>query len=383
MRKRLFITFLLLLAFTWASASNRILTGLFYGANHVRATLTIAKGSYDMMSGDQAIFTIKNGETADITASGGKVNVFYKGKNYAGYSKVTFRQAETSEFRIQPAGQKANSRIYQQNLIALSYSGRLQMVNEQDIENYVAGVIEAESGSGQELEYYKVQAVISRTYALNNLNRHSGEGFQICDATHCQVFHGKPRKELKAAIAAEATIGIVIVDQNINLITAAFHSNCGGHTVNAENVWLKPTSYLIGKPDTFCLKMPHSNWEKTITRNHWLDYLQSKRFPVTDQTEEGMSFYSGEKEVFYADSTFKIPMRVIREDLKLRSAFFNIQSIGDSVTFIGQGFGHGVGLCQEGAMQMARRGTKFEDIIHYYYTDVHLMPKDMIWFFQE
>ncbi len=383
MARIFFIICLSLLAAT-SGLAEPVLVGLFYGANHVRVTLKVISGSYDVVADNNVVFTIATSESADITAIDGAVNIFYDSKNYSGYSKIKLLQNGAALFKLQPAGQKPIARVYEQNLIAYPYMGRLQLVSEVEVENYVSGVIEAESGSGQELEYYKVQAVISRTYALNNLTRHALEGFQVCDATHCQVYHGKPRMEMKAAQAAEFTKDIVIVDHEINLITAAFHSNCGGRTLDADEVWSKPTTYLIGKCDTFCLTMPHSNWEKTVHRERWVDYLNTKRYPLTDNpTEQELSFYPSQKIKFYADSSVKIPMKTIREDFKLRSAFFNVQSVGDSVIFMGQGFGHGVGLCQEGAMRMARLGNGYENIIHFYYSDVHLIPRDMVWFYRE
>jgi len=365
-------------------AGTPVKVGLFYGANHVRATFSVNKGSYSVVADGVELFTISSGINADITASSGKVNVFYNGKNYAGNTRLTFVQTVPSEFKVTPAGTKATGRVYLENMIALAYSGRLQLVNELDVEDYIPGVIEAESGSKKELEYYKVQAVISRTYVLDNLGRHNGEGFQICDATHCQVFHGKARFEPLATVATQATEDIVIVDSEINLITAAFHSNCGGHTINSEDVWQKPKPYLIGVQDTFCLKMPCSNWEKTITHEKWMGYLKSKRgTPSTDLLASNIGYYPAEKQTFFVDSALKIPLRTMREDLKLRSTYFAVQSDGVNVVFTGQGFGHGVGLCQEGGMRMAQLGKSYKEIIHFYYKDVHLIPRSMMWFFRE
>lgn len=363
-------------------SQDPIVVGLFYGSDHVRATITVQKGGYDIYGDGIAFAQIDLKESADITASGKQVNVFYKGKNYTGFSKVEFRQNTPAEFGIVPAGHKSNSRLYKENLIVLSYSGRLQLSNQINVEDYVAGVIEAESGGGQELEYYSVQAIISRTYALNNLRRHAGEGFNVCDATHCQVYHGKPRHEKKADIAAQHTKDLVIVDHNIDLITAAFHSNCGGHTINAEDVWSKPLNYLVGCQDTFCLKMPHSNWEKTFHSEKWNNYIQSQRKNSVELTT--LSQATGPRHSYYPiDSVYAIPRRTIREDLKLRSTYFTVAHQGDQVQIFGQGFGHGVGLCQEGAMRMAQLGKRYDDIIHFYYKDVHIIPRYMVWFFKD
>ena len=73
----------------------------------------------------------------------------------------------------------------------------------------------------------------------------------------------------------------------------------------------------------------------------------------------------------------------MRTDLKLRSTQFEIDYINDEVVFTGKGFGHGVGLCQEGAMRMSKLGYSYKDIIHFYYTDVHLIQRRMLWFFKD
>ncbi len=378
------IFFIFLVGFASKASADPILVGIHYGQEYLRATITIKKGSYAVTENGRNLFIIKEGQTVDITASAGKVNAFFNGEDYAGTNKLHFYSLATSAFNIHPAGHKTSAHVYEENLVAFAYNGRLQLVNEIELEKYVAGVIEAESGKGQDLEYYKVQSVISRTYALNNLVRHQAEGYQLCDATHCQVYHGRPQNEPSAAIATDATRDIVIVDHEIRLITAAFHSNCGGTTVNAQDVWSKPLSYCVSKTDSFCVDMPHSKWEKTITMERWNNYLISKRSDYAIAGVSEVSPNAGVDRQFYVvDSTLKIPTRMMREDLKLRSTMFEMTRTGDDVLFKGQGFGHGVGLCQEGAMKMAILDYCYEEIIHFYYKDVHLIPRYMMWFFQE
>ena len=71
------------------------------------------------------------------------------------------------------------------------------------------------------------------------------------------------------------------------------------------------------------------------------------------------------------------------KDLKLRSTYFSVRSEDDKVILRGRGFGHGVGLCQEGAMRMAKADLSYTDILHHYYTDVHLVDLSMLEFFRE
>jgi stage II sporulation protein D len=88
-----------------------------------------------------------------------------------------------------------------------------------------------------------------------------------------------------------------------------------------------------------------------------------------------------EKYFSYIDSTITTPK--IRMDMKFRSAHFNLIDEGDIIKFIGNGFGHGIGLCQEGAMKMSTSGYDFKEILHYYYTDVHLIDIENIDFFKD
>jgi stage II sporulation protein D len=197
------------------------------------------------------------------------------------------------------------------------------------------------------------------------------------------VYHGKPRHEPLAEKAAIATEDIVIVDHEINLITAAFHSNCGGNTVNAEIAWSKPVPYLVGRCDTFCVHMPNSHWQKRISRDKWNSYIKQKRGSNDLASLSDGGILGDCNPMYQHDETLQIPRRSMRTDLKLRSTQFEIDYIADEVVFTGKGFGHGVGLCQEGAMRMSKLGYSYKDIIHFYYTDVHLIQRRMLWFFKD
>lgn len=365
-------------------AADPLKVGLFYNQNFIRASITVVNGQIDLYCDDQYIGTANAGTQYDMSAASGSLQLIFNGAVHTAQSVIKTVSKTYSTFKIQPIGLKQNSRVYEGNLLCVRAPGRIQLVNVLHLESYVPGVIEAEGGSKHQLEYYKVQAIISRTYASSNRRRHEAEGFHVCDATHCQVYHGIPRHEPLTKVATQETEDVVIVDSNIDLITAAFHSNCGGHTINAEDAWSKPLSYCVGRPDTFCLVMPNSNWEKTVSAASWNSYIRAKSETKEDSLLAGTtSFFPSNRQYYFADSSLKIPNKVIRHDFKLKSAYFTVHQDEDHVTFIGQGFGHGVGLCQEGAIRMARLGFKYDDIIHFYYKDVHLVPLRFIWFFKD
>lgn len=259
-------------------------------------------------------------------------------------------------------------------------NNKLEIVNVMPLDTYIAGVVEAEGGPNHELEYYKSQAVISRTYLLSQFYKHIDDGYNLCDQTHCQAFNGLPKHEHIMTNAAEQTKSLVIVDENANLITSAFHSNCGGRTNSSEYVWTRALPYCREIVDTFCIKMPNSNWEKRIPINDWKNYLAKKRLSSADSAN--YAYFPGEKEVYYREGETRVPLIDMRKDLKLKSTYFSAYQEGEEMVLVGQGFGHGVGLCQEGAIRQAQLGYNFEDIIHFYYYNVKIIPYQYIAFFK-
>lgn len=369
------------LFFTSAAFAVPVIVGIYQTSSFEEIKVEITSGAYQLKGAAEPL-ALSSQQTVNVVVNGSGWIIKLGERRISGQGSLIF-QGE-GLFRIVPEGHKPTGRIFPGELVVRSQGNKLVLLNRLDIEEYVPGVIEAEAGPNHTLEYYKVQAIISRTYALNNLKRHEAEGFNICDQVHCQVYHGKPRFVKEAVTATKETFDIVIVDDDINLITAAFHSNCGGHTVNAEDVWSKPLSYCVGRRDTFCLVMPHSNWEKTIPAEQWRSYLESKRFPGEDTLAiAATAYFPASKEVYFVHERTHIPLRTIRSDFKLKSAFFTVHQDGSQVRLIGQGFGHGVGLCQEGAMRMAQLGYSYKEIIAYYYLGVHLIPRRFIWFFKE
>ncbi|MBX2978676.1 MAG: SpoIID/LytB domain-containing protein [Flavobacteriales bacterium] len=288
-------------------------------------------------------------------------------------------------FRMRAPETKVAERTYPGSLLVLRSGTSLKLRNHVMLENYVAGVVQAEAGNHHHIEYYKLQSVSCRTYALSNLRKHLPDGFELCDGVHCQVFHGRVRND-SIRMAVDATHSLVLVDPEIRLIHATFHSNCGGETVNAEDVWSKSEPYLRATADTFCLGAPQSNWEKTIPRREWVAYLK-RRYGIQADNEallEPLLNYEPQCRDLYLGNMWPlVPLKNVREDFKLRSTYFSVRSEGENVVLKGRGFGHGVGLCQEGSMRMARAGRSYTDILHHYYTDVHLVDLQTLDFFRE
>lgn len=305
--------------------------------------------------------------------------------DFTAKKNLIFRSPAGKGFRLRNMAPKGPERSYPGSLELMRAEGNLRLVATVPLEEYVGGVVQAEAGKDQWMEYYKLQAVSCRTYALANKRRHAGEGFEVCDATHCQVFLGRNRVDsIRQAVAL--TRDLVVVDSEIRLIHATFHSNCGGETMNAEDVWSKSEPYLVGTLDTFCLSEPHAVWQKTVPRAKWLDHLRSNYGVNTDDSDvvATVTNYHPEcRDLFLANISPAVSLTQLRKDFGLRSAYFSIKPDGDMLILDGRGFGHGVGLCQEGAMHMARHGYTYIEILHHYFANVHLVNLQNLDFFRD
>lgn len=298
---------------------------------------------------------------------------------------LIFRSPAGRGFRLRNMAPKSTERRYPGTLELTRNGSVFKLVATVPLEEYVAGVVQAEAGKDHDIEYYKLQAVSCRTYALANKRRHLADGYEVCDGTHCQVFQGRNRQDsIRQAVAL--TRDLVVVDSDIHLIHATFHSNCGGETMNAEDVWSRSEPYLVSTMDTFCLHAPHAEWEKRVPRIKWLGYLRKQYGVDTDDSNvvASVTHYTPEcRDLYLSNISPEVPLQRVRKDFDLRSTYFSMHTEGDMVVLTGRGFGHGVGLCQEGAMRMARDGYSYSDILHHYFTNVHLVKLQNLDFFRD
>ena len=348
-----------------------------------------------MVMGDQGPLTIwaDGKQVAELSSSDGLVLKIAENGIHAksllldltARKSLTFRSPAGRGFRLRNMAPRSPERRYPGSLELSRKANGFLLVATVPLEEYVAGVVQAEAGKDHDIEYYKLQAVSCRTYALANKRRHTADGFEVCDGTHCQVFQGRNLQDsIRQAVAL--TRDLVVVDADIHLIHATFHSNCGGETMNAEDVWSKSEPYLVSTMDTFCLHAPHAVWERSIPRTRWLAYLRKQYGVDTDDSNVVASVTSHEpecRELFLSNISPEVSLQRIRKDFDLRSTYFSMHPEGDMVVLTGRGFGHGVGLCQEGAMRMARDGFSYSDILHHYFTNVHLVKLQNLDFFRD
>ncbi len=366
-RKIFLISILILLCI---DASTQVKIRLFSDKTPESAVLKITAGRYeiDCFKGDPLI--VSKGEPVIISRFEGKLAV--KARNTVGFicDSVQFSGITGEDsFSLMVNTNMPVVRNYSGNLICFPDMGTLILINVADIEKYIAGVVIAEGGTGRSIEYFKTQAVLARTYMYKYFDKHLADRYNVCDNTHCQVFNGLSDDSV-INLAVAATMGKVILAADSTLVIAAFHSNCGGETSSSEDVWLSSQPYLKNVSDPYCMTSRNARWEKKISVDDWIRYLNRSGYNGSEDDPGAVGFVQKTRLTEYKAGSFTIPLKTIRSDLNLRSTFFSVVPEGDSIKLVGKGYGHGVGLCQEGAMVMANRGFSYQKIIDFYYAGV-------------
>jgi stage II sporulation protein D len=364
----------LLLIFSGLLQAADMRVGLFYGNNLQSVVFSVVEGEY-MLSGDgRQIAVVRKSTMFHIEMSGSGMLVSDTLQSYGTYMKLEFKGVSASNvFQVKPVFPSLPSKESDDNLTIGMRDRSLQLINILDLEKYIPGTVEAEGGSNAGIEYYKAQAVITRTFAVKNFTRHATQGFSLCDGVHCQAYNGKSRMNRIIYDAVYQTVNKILVDVTGNPIMTAYHANCGGITCSASMAWNKDLPYLPSVHDPFCDRSSLRNWTKSIPLADWNNYLSQKGVPVGSENLQAITG-AGRQKFLYPEKQ-KVSMTLLRDDFKLKSSFFTIEESNGTVILHGHGYGHGVGLCQEGAIEMAKVGYTCLDILMFYFHDVTLADR--------
>jgi len=371
---------ILLFLFTLKGFSQTFRISVFTESNIKSISFQPGTGTYFLMSDTGFVRKIVPADLVTISLGiSNKVDVKLNNTYLFTSPKVfLFHEKAENNCKLKPISPAIKERSYEGDFELTSKAGKLQIINLIDIDQYLEGVVESESGSGQNLEYYKAQTVISRTYALKYVNKHAADGFNLCDRVHCQAYL---HRRLNAAVidsAVRQTKGLIMLDEKNNLYATYFHANCGGQTCQPDYVWNEILPGFDSFKDTFCIRTKQATWEKKIPVNEWKAFMVNKYdFPTWDSlsNHQLFNFQQLERHAFFIHPFYGIPLRDIREAFQLKSTFFSVSLEGDFVVLKGRGFGHGVGLCQEGAMNMSKKGYDFQQILLFYYPKMRLIQQ--------
>lgn len=262
-------------------------------------------------------------------------------------------------------------------IVDLDGSGLL-LVNRLDVEEYLRGVLPAETYASWPAAALEAQAVVSRSYALARAWSRPMDTWQLRADTGDQVYRGRDVEDPRTDAALTTTAGRVAVYDD-ELITAYFSSCCGGRTVPAEEAWpgSAPVPYLGGVDCPWCVDCPNHEWELRLEFDQLsaalaeAGYTNAPLCGLRPSTSTRSGRVTAVEFTNTAGESFSLGGEELRRVVgysRLKSTRFAIASSDAAgLNLRGGGYGHGVGLCQWGARGMAEAGYELEEIIDFYY----------------
>jgi stage II sporulation protein D len=266
-------------------------------------------------------------------------------------------------------------------------NGKLVAINEVALEDYVKGVVPSEMNPSWSFEALKAQAVAARTYALYRIRQNGKKDFDVVASTKDQVYKGRAGADGPAGRAVDETRDQVLVyrDEPIN---AVFFSTAAGPTEDAMNVWALDLPYLKGVECPFDMNSPNYEWRTDVWLPLLEQQLREEGFPIGVIAGLSPAAYTkagrvSTVRILHSDGEFYVKGEELRRVLgytMLKSTQFDFEVVGFQVQFTGRGAGHGVGLCQWGAKELAEKGYSAEAIVRYYYPgteirDISSLPR--------
>jgi stage II sporulation protein D len=285
---------------------------------------------------------------------------------------------------------KINGRRYRGTLVFHPLgSGRYDVVETVDVDEYVYGVLPREVETSWPPAALKAQAVVSRSYAVANKSQDPTARFDLSDSVFDQVYGGMDVESPESNRAVDNTHGEVLVGPSGKPVVAYFHSSCGGRTELPQHVWkTAPPDDVYGNIlDTYCQEDPHYLWKLELSyatirqrlrragvRLHDLKKIAIVQKSLSGRAEIiGLQTSRGVLEI--SGNRFRLAMGA---DALRSTLFVNVKQTKKSVLFEGHGWGHGAGLCQWGAHGRAMAGQDYKSILKTYFPKAKLASVDTL-----
>ena len=255
--------------------------------------------------------------------------------------------------------------------------GRLLVVNTLKLENYLRAVVPKEMIASWPIEALKAQAVAARTYALYQRRKRTDYLYDVDATILSQVYGGKRTERPKTDRAVSETRGKVLLKGG-RLVLAYFHANSGGFTEDSGNVWRVSFPYLQSKADPYS-RRKKSAWAYGLSLAELSRRLKRRGIRVgrvsrvipLERTASGrikafrVVGSRGSRKL--SGNTFRIGVGSTRMQSTLVRFRDGGRGGGGRLKMEGRGLGHGVGMSQWGANEMARRGMGHQEILSFYY----------------
>ena len=325
-----------------------------------------SKSNLNIITSDNQVINSTNNKEIEVMFDGKNINV--KGKNF---KLANFPQ--DGAFLINsdsPIYVDKIKRNYRGSISFRVNNGKLDIINNVQLDDYLRGVLPKEMSPEFPMESLKAQALCSRSFAINNFNKYTKKGYNLDDTTNSQVYYGKDVEEKSTDKAVETTLGEVIKYDG-KIAETIFCASSGGYTVSSADAWGgNAVPYLISKED------PYSThpWEYTLKDSDLKKLNLSDVFGVnldsmnTSNRVNSISFSTSKGDITMKAKDFRQKIG----NTRIKSTLFDIACDNNKIVVKGKGYGHGVGMSQYGAVEMAKKGNNYKDIIGFYFPGTNI-----------
>ncbi|MCT4661285.1 MAG: SpoIID/LytB domain-containing protein [Tissierellales bacterium] len=329
---------------------------------------------------------------------------------------------------------KVKDRRYRGRIEKIERNGQIYWINILDLTDYLYGVVPGEMPSSWPEDALKAQAICARTFARKQMSEREDDFYDVMDKTSSQIYLGYDGETTSTKKAVDETDSLYL-KYNGDYISAVYHSNSGGHTADSESIWSSKVDYLRGVDDPYSLDSPKASWTFDMDKDKLAEILDKNLYGVgriksiepQNISDDGRvqnlrivgdagiqnlskekirqvlgynqiksTWYSvhSEEPIYVLDLKKGKTVEADIQDMysinsdekveKTEDAVYilsadeqrRVESLGENVTFKGKGYGHGVGLSQWGAKNMANLGFDFEEILKFYYWNVDLISEE-------
>jgi stage II sporulation protein D len=358
-----------------------------------------ATSRFDVASGNDVLVRAEAGERWTFRAEGDRLRATSSAGRELGPAPSPLLLSPAAGGLVTIAGKNYRGTA----LLRISNSGNVTAINVLELEEYLKGVVPFEIGrlAPALIEAVKAQAIAARTYAIGNLNRWNERGFDFVATVQDQVYGGMTGEDSVASRAVLETRG-EIVTYDGKPILAYYSSTCGGRTASLEDSWPwgKPQPYLKSVSDSipggngaYCDTSSRFRWNVSWTgeglkkvlrqtlgarlhRTVRIDRLEDIELTGRNPSGRAQSiriYADGETHEIQSDSIRWVlkpdSVRSLNSSLLLDFAAHRENGEVAQLQVAGAGWGHGIGMCQVGAIGRARAGQNYRDILTAYYSD--------------
>lgn len=313
----------------------------------------------------------------------------YTGSKLIYNGSVQSIRIKSSNNKLKIGNERISPRLYKGevklNIIKNAKTSRYEWhcINTVERESYIQSVVQSEMGNlSKKIESLKSQAILSRSYSIQP--RHRKDGYDFCDTTHCQVYKGEQNLDSSVKQAINETKNLFLTYQN-KIVRAYYHSTCGGQTTYPSNVWQNSNNQSIegvydsdSQGNAYCKDSPHFSWETIIKRAKLMSMFlpgdNSESFDISNLVYDSsgriksMIIRSKNDWVKVSGESFRITVGRNMGWNNIKSSYFEFYSAANNSLLIkGYGLGHGVGLCQYGAIKLAELGKSYKEILKHYF----------------